>query len=64
MNQHFVGVALEFRNSSGNSIVITLMSSPCKIRTLIKNKIEEMKNSGYETLSKITYTNANFGRAM
>jgi hypothetical protein len=40
------------------------MSSPCKIRALIKNKIEDMKNNGFETLARITYTNANFGRAM
>jgi len=64
MNQHYVGVALEFQNSSGNCIVITLMSSPCKIRNLIKTKIDDMKKMGYEKLARITYTNASFGRAM
>ena len=63
-SRHFVGVILEFKNQIGESQIITLISSPCKIRALISEKIESMKVSGFSQLARISYTNTSFGRPL
>jgi len=63
-SRHFVGVILEFKNAIGESQIITLISSPCKIRPLIKEKIEAMRSLGFSQLARISYTNTSFGRAL